>query len=160
MDRAFGRDFDTGEPPDQALADLTSTPGGVLALNVQDKVFNLKGKLMGIPTRTPAPVRQPLNAAFLVTIQDFVAGLAGDPKLPAEFRHRLAGEPASHKLQSLVHHRTLLPRHHSLPKKGKSVTNVSSTICHLCVGSLTQDHLSKTRRGSAFPRMTCVPLRR
>src|SRR5260370_33812007 len=109
MDRAFGRDFDTGEPPDQALADLTSTPAGVLALNVQDKVLNLKGKLRGIPTRTPAPVRQPLHAAFLVTIQDFVAGLPGDPKLPTEFSHRLAGEPATHNLQPLVPHAALLP---------------------------------------------------
>src|SRR5260370_1938711 len=143
MDRAFGRDFDTGEPPDQALADLPGTPGGVLALNVQDKVLNLKGKLMGIPTRTPAPVRQPLNAAFLVTIQDFVAGLAGDPKLPARVPpspRRLAGEPQT----AVSRPSPNTPSTASLPpkKKGKSVTYVSGTISYLCVGSLTQDHLS------------------
>ena len=30
----------------------------------------------------------------------------------------------------------LLPRHRFLPKRGKSVTYVSGTICYLCVGSL------------------------
>jgi ribonuclease BN (tRNA processing enzyme) len=45
---------------------------------------------------------------------------------------------ASHKLKSFVHHRTLLPRHpHFPPKKEKSVTHVSGTICYLCFGSLT-----------------------
>ena len=33
--------------------------------------------------------------------------------------------PASYKLQTFIHYRTLLPRHHSLPKKGKK--------CNLCV---------------------------
>src|SRR5260370_15775889 len=89
-----------------------------------------------MPIGRMASVGHPLNSTFLVTIEDLVAGLARNPKLSAEFRHRLAGEPASHKLQSLVHHRTLLPPHHSLPKRGKSVTYVSGTICHLCVGSL------------------------
>jgi hypothetical protein len=38
-----------------------------------------------------ASVREPLHAAFLITIEDLIAGLAGDAKLPAKFRHRLAG---------------------------------------------------------------------
>jgi len=63
----------------------------MLVLNVQDEVFHLKRKLMGIANGAPAPVRQPLDPAFLVTIEDLVAGLAGNPELPAEFRHRLAG---------------------------------------------------------------------
>jgi hypothetical protein len=32
-----------------------------------------------------------LNPAFLVAVEDFVAGLAGDPELSAKFSHRLAG---------------------------------------------------------------------
>ena len=89
MDRAFGGDLDTGESPDQALSDLTGAPGGVLALNVEDIVFHLKGKLMGIATGTSAPVGQPLPA-FLVAIEDLVASLARNPELSAEFCHGLA----------------------------------------------------------------------
>src|ERR1700681_4747151 len=91
MNGAFGRYRDTGEPADQALADLTSSPGGVLALHVQDKVLHLKRKLVGIPIGTPAPVGQPFDPGILVTIKDLVACLAGDPELSAEFRHRFAG---------------------------------------------------------------------
>jgi hypothetical protein len=46
---------------------------------------------MGIAIGTPAPVGQPFDPAMLVTIKDLVAGLALDPELSAEFRHRLAG---------------------------------------------------------------------
>src|SRR5260370_13154630 len=109
MDGAFGGDLDPGEPADQALSNLTSSPGAVLALHIQDKVLHLKGKLMGIPIGTTASVGQPLNSTFLVTIEDLVAGLARNPKLSAEFRHRLAGAPPLPKLQHLSHHRTLLP---------------------------------------------------
>src|SRR5579864_1264759 len=35
-----------------------------------------------------------------------------------------------------IHHRTLVPRHHFLPKKGESVTYVSGTTCHLYLGPL------------------------
>ena len=91
MNGAFGRNLDTGKSANQALSNLTSSPGGVLALHIQDIVFNLKRKLMGIVTGAPAPVGQPLNATFLVAIEDLVAGLAGERELSAEFRHRLAG---------------------------------------------------------------------
>src|SRR6266403_1014946 len=56
--------------------------------------------------------------------------------MPNSLQSSAIASPASHKLQTLIHYRTLLPRHHSLPKRGKSVTYVSGTICHLCVGSL------------------------
>jgi hypothetical protein len=63
----------------------------VLPLNVQNVVLHLKRKLVGIAIGTPASVGEPVNAAFLIAIEDLVAGLAGDAKLPAKFRHRLAG---------------------------------------------------------------------
>jgi hypothetical protein len=53
--------------------------------------LHLKGKLMGIAIGTAASVGQPFDPAILVTIKDLVAGLAGDPKLPAELHHRFAG---------------------------------------------------------------------
>src|SRR3984957_10707656 len=119
MDGTFRRDGNTGEPAQQALTDFASTPAGVLVLYVQDEVFDLERKLVGVAIRTSASVREPLHAAFLITIEDLIAGLAGDAKLPAKFRHRLARQPASHKLPSFIHCRTLLPRHRSLPLREK-----------------------------------------
>src|ERR1700731_3281408 len=137
MDGTFRRDGNTGEAAQQALTDFASTPAGVLTLYVQDEVFDLERKAVGVAIRTAAFVREPLQAAFLITIEDLIAGLAGDAKLPAKFRHPLAGGRGSHKLQSLIHYRTLLPRHRSLPLRGESVTHVSGTMCYLCLRSLT-----------------------
>src|SRR6202171_5338386 len=100
MNGTFGRNLNTGKSANQALANLTSSPGSVLALHVQDIVFHLKRKVMGIVTGTPAPVSQPLNATFLIAIEDLVAGLARDRELSAEFRHRLPGSPGRHQLQA------------------------------------------------------------
>ena len=58
----------------------------MLALHVQDVVLDLEGQLMRVVMRTPASVGQPLNAAFLIAIEDLVARLASDAKLPAQFR--------------------------------------------------------------------------
>src|ERR1700692_2203805 len=91
MDGTFRRDGNTGEAAQQALTDFASTPAGVLVLYVQDEIFDLERKLIGIAERTSASVRESLHAAFLITIENLIAGLAGDPKLPAKFRHRLAG---------------------------------------------------------------------
>ena len=73
------------------FADLAGTPAGMLVLYVHDEVLDLKRKLVGVAVGTPAAVGQPLNAALLITIEDLVACLSRDPKLPAKFRHRLAG---------------------------------------------------------------------
>jgi hypothetical protein len=91
MNGAFGRDGDTGKSADQALADFPSPPAGVLVLHLQNKVFHLERKLVGVAVRTTTPVCEPLQATFLIAIEDLVTGLAGDPELPAKFRHRLAG---------------------------------------------------------------------
>src|SRR5882757_1554879 len=125
MDGTFRRDGNIGEAAQQALTDFASTPAGVLVLYVQDEVFDLEWQPVGVAIRASASVREPLHAASLVTIDNLIAGLAGDAKLPAKFRHGLAGEPASHKLQPFIHYRTLLPRHHSLPFTRRK--------CHLCV---------------------------
>src|ERR1700693_762704 len=84
-------------PPEITAAGTTILPRGiklhhypVLVLYVQDEVFDLERKLVGVAIRTSASVREPLHAVFLITIEDLIAGLAGDAKLPAKFRHRLA----------------------------------------------------------------------
>ena len=91
MDGAVGRNFDPRKSAHQALANLSCTPGGVLALHVQDVVLHLKRQLVRIVMWTPASIRESLNAAFLIAVEDLVAGLTRNPKLPAKFRHRLAG---------------------------------------------------------------------
>jgi hypothetical protein len=57
-------------------------PSRGLALYVQDEVFDLKRKLVGVAIRTSASVREALHAAFLITIEDLIAGLAGDALRP------------------------------------------------------------------------------
>src|SRR5262245_21854695 len=106
MDCAFGGNLDTRESPRQALFDLARTPAGMFALNAENVVPHLKGKLIRIPIRTSAPVSQPFNSTFLVAIEDLVPGLTSDTELPAKFSHRLARQPPRHKLKSFVHHRT------------------------------------------------------
>ena len=91
MDGALGRNLDPRESTDQALANLSCTPGGVLALDVQDVVLDLERQLVRIVMGAPASVRQPLYPTLLVAIENLVARLAGDPKLPAQIRHLLAG---------------------------------------------------------------------
>jgi len=91
MNGAFGRDGNTGEAPQQAFLDLSSAPAGVLALHVQNEVLDLKGKLVGVAIGTTTPIVQPLDPTLLVAIENLVARLAGNAKLPAKFRHRFAG---------------------------------------------------------------------
>src|ERR1700733_13461968 len=125
MDGALGRNLDVGEPADQALSDFPSAPAAVLPLHVQDEVLHLKRQLIGIAIGTTASVGQAFDPAILVAIKNLVAGLAGDSELPAKFGQWLPRAPASHELHSLIHHRTLLPRHRPLP--------ITERKCHLCV---------------------------
>ena len=91
MDGAFGRKLDIGKAAEQALANLPRTPAGMRVLHVQDVVLHLKGKLMSVAIGTAVPVGEPLHTALLIAIDDPVAGLAGNPELPAQIRHGLAG---------------------------------------------------------------------
>src|SRR5215469_5338969 len=103
MDGTFGRDFDTGEPAHQALADFASSPAGMLALHVEDVVLYLKRQVIGIAIGAAAAIGQPFHPALLVAIENFIAGFAGNPELPAKFRHGLAGKPPSHELKPFLH---------------------------------------------------------
>jgi len=91
MDGAFGWDGDVGESAKEALANLACAPTGVLTLHVQNIVFHLEGKLVGVAIGTPASIGQSVHPTFLIAIEDFIAGLTGDTKLPAKISHRLAG---------------------------------------------------------------------
>src|ERR1700686_5910283 len=144
MDGTFRRDGNTGEAPQQALTDFASTPAGVLVLYVQDEVFDLERKLVGVAIRTSASVRKPLHAAFLITIENLIAGLAGDAKLPAKFRHRLrrlAGEPqtaVSHPLPNTPSKASLPPLYREKVSPMCPVQCVTYVLGRsLCLRSLT-----------------------
>jgi hypothetical protein len=64
----------------------------------------------------------------------FTRGISTD--MFREPQRRLAGEPQT---AAFVHDRTLLPRHHFLPKKGRTfnLQYASGTICHACVRPLS-----------------------
>jgi hypothetical protein len=98
VDGALGRDGNTGEPAGQALANFASTPAGMLPFHVENVVLDLKGKLVSVTIGTPASVREPMNPAFLVTIEDLVASFARNPELPTQFRHGLTRQPPTYKL--------------------------------------------------------------
>src|SRR5258708_9442367 len=70
-------------------------------------------------------VGQRLETVFLVALEDLVAGLARNAERATDLAHRFAVQQPSDEPQALVHHRTLLPRHPSLPRKGER--------CYPCV---------------------------
>ena len=68
------------------VATFASTELGCSTLDVQDEVLDLERKLVGVAIGT---VGESLNAAFLITIDDLIAGLARDAELSAKISHRL-----------------------------------------------------------------------
>src|SRR6201988_667626 len=120
MDRAVGRNADVAvQSADQTLADLTGTPMGILALGRDDQGLDLLRQLVGVANRPTRTIGQGLQTVFLVALEDLVAGLARNAERATDLAHRFAVQQLSDKPQTLVHHRTLLPRHPRLPRKGE-----------------------------------------
>src|SRR5262249_404153 len=95
-----------------------------------DRRLNGRGQPIRLSVRAVAPIAEGLDAAVLVAVEDFVAGLPRDPELGAQRRHFLALEQAGDKPQSLVHDVTLLPR--PAPSwRGQSVTHPLGIRCYL-----------------------------
>jgi hypothetical protein len=76
MNGAFGGDLDAGESADERLADFASTPTVVLAFHVENRILHLKRKLMSIAVGASTSIRQPLEAAFLIAIENLVTPTA------------------------------------------------------------------------------------
>jgi hypothetical protein len=87
MDGTVGRNFNPRKSANQTLTNLSSTPGGVLVLQVQDVVLYLERQLVCVVMGPPASICEALNAAFLIAVEDLVTC-----KVPPSPR-RLAGEP-------------------------------------------------------------------
>src|ERR1051325_7311512 len=91
MNRAGRRDLDrVRQAPEQTIPNLARTPVGLFLLRRQNSGFDLFRQLIGIAERPPSPIRQPLQAALLVTLENLVAGLPRNAELAAEGRHRFA----------------------------------------------------------------------
>src|ERR1700689_1045535 len=71
------------------LADLGSTPAGVLSAQLHDQGLDLEGQAVGLPIRPSGSIREPVQTAVLVPGVDLVASLARDIKLAAQPRHPL-----------------------------------------------------------------------
>src|SRR6516165_8008433 len=93
---------------------------GFLALGRDDQGLDLLRQLVGVANRPARTVGQGLQTVFLVALEDLIAGLARNAERATDLAHRLAVQQLSDKPQALVHHRTLLPRHPYLPRKGES----------------------------------------
>ena len=103
----------------------------MLLLQLQNQRFDLEGQTVGLTVRPAAAIGQPFQSALSVSIEDLMAGFAGDIELPTQHRHLLAFQQPGHESESLVHFGTLLPRHLRLPQMPESVTYVSGMICNL-----------------------------
>src|SRR5258708_12840609 len=123
MDGALGRDPDIAvQSANQELANLASTPMRLLALEGDDQALDLGWQLVGVAHGAARAIRQRFDPAILVALEDLVAGLAGDPELPADLRHRFAIEQFRHNPQPLIHYRPPLPLHQTLPHSTAKLT--------------------------------------
>src|SRR5580693_1039900 len=100
-----------GQSSEEALPDLAGAPVRFLTLGRYDGRFDLLGQLIGIAVGAPGPIREPLQSAFLITLEDLVPGFAGDLKLAAQRGHTLAVLKPDHETYAFVHNRTFLPWH-------------------------------------------------
>jgi len=118
-------DGNTRKTAQQALANSASTPAGVLMFHIQNVVFHLERKLVGVPIEAATSVGQALNTALLIAIEDLIARLARDAETPCRVRpllRRLAGEPQTAVFRPSPN----TPSKASLPpQKGRK--------CNLCV---------------------------
>src|SRR5262249_59468812 len=109
----------------QEFADYARAPMRLSLLEPNDQALHRLRQVVGVAHRPARAIAQRLEPVLLVTIEDFVAGLARDPELATDVRHRLAVQKPGDKPQALLHDRTLLPRHRHLPwRRGK---------CYPCV---------------------------
>ena len=103
-----------------------------------------------MPIRPPASIGQPVQAAVLVPVVDFVAGLTGNAELTAEADHLLAVEQAGNEAETFFHDPTLLPGHVSLPQREKVLPIVSGMKCHPSLGK--GKRMRRLRPSSRNPR--------
>ena len=134
VDRAHRRRRDHRVLADQLVADLRRAPGRVLLLDAEDRPLDLKRQLVGLPIRGLAAIVEPVEAAFLVAIEDLVAGDPGDAELAAHWRHLLAFQQAGYEAEAFIHRFTLVPGHLGAPPNAE--------MCKPCARNASASYLS------------------
>jgi hypothetical protein len=129
VDRAGGRRLDHRQLAYQLVADLRGAPGRVFPLDPEDGAFDLERQLVGVPIRSAAAVIEGVKTAFLVAVEDLVAGDPRNAELTAHRSHLLALEQPSYKSEAFIHRFTLLPEHRGSPQKADCVNHVSGIRC-------------------------------
>src|SRR5258705_6069193 len=100
----------------------------LVTLGGDDQALDLPRQVVGGANRPGRRGGQGLEAVLLVALEDLVAGLARNAERATDLAHRFAVQQLSDEPQALVHHRTLLPRHPHLPRKGRK-----GERCYPCV---------------------------
>jgi hypothetical protein len=109
----------------------------LLALDGDDACLELGRQLIGEPDRPARAVGERFEAVLLVAVEDLVSSLR---EMPKSRQTSVIDSPskrrATKRRRSSI---TELSFHgiHTLRKKAESVTHVSGTNCHLCLGPLT-----------------------
>ena len=141
VDGAGGRDLDgVRQSSEQALADLASSPGWLLAPDCDDCRLNGFGKLMGVSKGPPSPVTQAVQAALLITLQESYAQSCEKDRISGtetpSARRLSAGSQSAcvHPSQNI----SSMACFTSWLTEPKCVTHVSGTFCYLCLGTVTK----------------------
>src|SRR5512139_3935085 len=88
VNRTDGRDLDrVRQSPQQALANLPSSPGWPLAPGCNDRRLQLLRQLVSVTERPTRAVAQALQPAFPIALNNLVARLPRNAKLPAQRSH-------------------------------------------------------------------------
>src|SRR5260370_36047310 len=80
--------------------------------------------------------------------------------MPNSLQSSAIASPASHKLQSFIHYRTLLPRHHSLPFYGEKVLPTCPVQCVTYVSGRSVARISGKSSQGAESESAVTPVRR
>ncbi len=107
--------------PSELLADLGRTPVRVLLLETNNQLLDLHRQLASLAVGSAATVGQAIDATIFITIEDLVAGLAGNAELTAQTSHLLAIKQSGDKSETFFHNIALLPGHGTFSCKKEKV---------------------------------------
>ncbi len=98
VDRRPGRNAHVaGQPAHQQFPDLARAPVRLVAPGLDDQPLDLVGQLVGVSDRSPRAIAKRFKTLLLVAVEDLVAGLAGNPELPAHIAHAFSFQKAGHE---------------------------------------------------------------
>ena len=116
------------------------TPPHMRLTQLQHGTLDLRAGLVGMAQRRPVQFLQSLQPILTEPAQHHIAGLAGNPELPAQISHGLLiAFILKDKTQLLVHHTARFPGHEDVVRPHAlrcSVRYVPSLFCQGCARSV------------------------